>query len=199
MYAVIRESTIQPEAQERYAAASKELGALRAQQPGYRGNVSVDAGDARRVAITLWESEATQAAARRILEPHAERLLGPHWAVPATIVYQGSVTADDLVKGATYAIIRESTVQPEAKHGYDAASTEFVAILAQQPGYRGTMAVNAGDGRRARVVLWADEAASAASSLVMPAHSDRLLQPHRTGPSTIVYQGPVVADDRITH
>ena len=159
----------------------------------------MDAGDARRVAIMLWESEETQAAARRILEPHAARLLGPHWAVPAKIVYQGSVAADDLGKEATYAIIRESTVQPEATKGYDAASAEFVTILAQQPGYRGTMAVNAGDGRRARVVLWEDEAASTASSLVMPAHSERLLQPHRTGPSTIVYQGSVVSDDRITH
>jgi heme-degrading monooxygenase HmoA len=96
MYAVIRAVTLRAGDQAGYADAHKEFATLRAQQPGYRGTISVDAGDGRRMAIAFWESDEVAAAASSILAPHAERLLGPHWAVPATIVHQGPVVEDDL-------------------------------------------------------------------------------------------------------
>jgi len=97
MYVSIRESTLRPEAQEQYDAAYKEFAAIRAQQPGYRGGVSIDAGDGRRASVTLWEDEEAQAAAVAILGPHSERILQPHWAAPARVVYRGPVVTDDLV------------------------------------------------------------------------------------------------------
>ena len=96
MYAVIRESTLRSEAQEQHRAAREEFAALRAQQPGYRGSVVVDAGDGRLVTVTLWESEQAQAAAQPLLQPQAERLMNPHLTTPPQIVYQGPVVADDL-------------------------------------------------------------------------------------------------------
>lgn len=96
MYVVIRESTLRPEAQGQYAAALKEFAAIRAKQPGHRGTVAVDAGDGRRLSVALWESEQAQAAATLVLQPQAERLMGPLWSSPSRIVYQGAVVADDL-------------------------------------------------------------------------------------------------------
>ena len=96
MYVVIREATLRPEARERYDAAGKEFVAIRVQQPGYRGSVAGDAGDGRRVTVTLWEDEEAQAAATLVLQPHAARILQPHLAAPAKIVYQGPVISDDL-------------------------------------------------------------------------------------------------------
>jgi len=96
MYAVIRESTLRPEAQGQYAAALKEFAAIRAQQPGYRSSVTIDAGDGRRVSVVLWESEQAQATSAPVLQPQAERLMGALWSSPSHIVYQGLVVADDL-------------------------------------------------------------------------------------------------------
>ena len=92
MYAVIREATRRPERAESGRAAREEFAARRARQPGYRGSLTVDASDGRRVVIALWESEQAHAAARGSLAPQAERLLGG----PSRIVYQGAVVADDL-------------------------------------------------------------------------------------------------------
>ena len=97
MYAVIREATRRPEMDEPGRAARQEFFALRARQPGFRGSLTVDAGEGRVVTIALWESEQAQAAAAGTLAPEAERLMAPSVAGgPARIVYQGPVVANDL-------------------------------------------------------------------------------------------------------
>jgi heme-degrading monooxygenase HmoA len=96
MYAVIREVSVRPEAQEQMRAAGEEFSALRAQQPGFRGSMRIDAGDGRMVVVTLWEDEQAVEAARPVLQAEAERLLHPHLSAPIRFVYRGPVVADDL-------------------------------------------------------------------------------------------------------
>ncbi len=96
MYAVVRESTLRPEAGGQLPEGRQEFAALRAKQPGHRGSVTIDAGDGRMVTITLWESEQAQQTAAPILRPHAERLINVDTTVPPQITAQGQVVADDL-------------------------------------------------------------------------------------------------------
>ena len=68
-----------------------------AAQPGYRGALMLDAGEGRRLAVSLWESAAARQAAtedpaiRRIMAQLAERQ-----ATPTRLVAAGTVTASDL-------------------------------------------------------------------------------------------------------
>ncbi len=78
MYALIREATLRPEAQERYRAARAEFDAFHEQFAGYRGGVVLDAGEGRRITVALWESEEAYQAAAPAIRPQAERLITPH-------------------------------------------------------------------------------------------------------------------------
>jgi hypothetical protein len=48
--------------------------------------------------LALWESEAQAAAARAVLEPEAQRLLGPLWTAPTRVLGRGPVLRTDLAK-----------------------------------------------------------------------------------------------------
>ena len=96
MFAQIRESTFHPGVEEQRRAPLEEFAALRAQQPGYRGAASIDAGDGRLVTVTFWESEAAAAATVAVLRPQADRLLGALWSSRSEVVYQGPVVSEDL-------------------------------------------------------------------------------------------------------
>ncbi|MDQ2875354.1 MAG: hypothetical protein M3Y33_11400 [Actinomycetota bacterium] len=65
-------------------------------QPGYRGNIVVDAGDGRRLTLTIWETGNDAAAARSVLEPEVHRLLDPLLTRPSQLVGIGRVTVIDL-------------------------------------------------------------------------------------------------------
>lgn len=54
-----------------------EFQAAHATQPGYRGSITVDAGNGQHLTITLWQSEPSAAAARAALESVVKRLLVP--------------------------------------------------------------------------------------------------------------------------
>ena len=96
MYAVVRESQRRPEGQAQAEADRAEFVALRAQQPGSLGAISLDLGDGRTVTVALWESAQAQQDASAALRQHAERLIFAHTTEPPRIVYQGNVIADDL-------------------------------------------------------------------------------------------------------
>ena len=96
MYATVRESTITSGNEERAAPLMQEFQQLRARQPGYRGSVTVDAGEGRMLILSLWDSEEQAAAAARVLEPEAERLMGDSWTGPPRILGAGTVRQDDL-------------------------------------------------------------------------------------------------------
>ena len=98
MYAVVRESHYDPQKLSQGQAQMDEFWALRDRQPGYAGNVTVDAGNGRTLTVTLYESEEQQQAARTVLQPEAERLMAPMYTAPMQVIAQGPVLRSDLVK-----------------------------------------------------------------------------------------------------
>jgi heme-degrading monooxygenase HmoA len=94
-----------------------------------------------------------------------------------------------------YVVIREVTVRPGDEEQYRAARVDLNAIHRGYVGYRGSVTFAAGEGRRLSVNLWADEQAYQAAVPEMLAQAAQLMGPHLTGPSRVLYQGDVVADD----
>jgi hypothetical protein len=98
MFATVRETIYDPEKLRQGQAQLEAFEALRDQQPGIAGALAVDAGNGRVLTISLWESEAQAMAARDRLEPEAQRLLAPLWAVPGRVLAQGPVLRTNLEK-----------------------------------------------------------------------------------------------------
>ena len=94
-----------------------------------------------------------------------------------------------------YAIVRENIYDPtKLKQGLDRLS-EFQTLHARQPGFRGTIVVDAGDGRWLTVNLWqTTEHAAAALPALIP-EVQRLLEPMMAEPSQVVGAGPVVMSE----
>ncbi|MBA3311522.1 MAG: PPOX class F420-dependent oxidoreductase [Nocardioidaceae bacterium] len=95
-YAVVRRVTYGPAALTTAAAELEEFQRVHARQPGYQGNVVVDAGDNVRLTVTLWESDQHAADAGKILRPAVHRLLDPLMTEPAELLATGPVTTIDL-------------------------------------------------------------------------------------------------------
>jgi hypothetical protein len=94
-----------------------------------------------------------------------------------------------------YAIVRESTYDPDAlKRGKDRFD-EFQALHATQAGYAGTMVVELSAGRWLTVNLWNKEEDARAALPVMVPVVERLLEPMMTAPSEMIGAGPVVLTD----
>ena len=98
MVAVLRETTYDPDKLRQGQAQMDEFAALRDRQPGFVGLIAVDAGDGRRLTLGLWESEEQAMAARAVLEPESQRLMGPLSTVPGRFLAQGPVLRTDLAK-----------------------------------------------------------------------------------------------------
>ena len=98
MFATVRETTYDPEQLRQGQAQMEEFRALRNRQPGFAGNVTVDAGNGRTLTITLWESEAQALAARAVLMPESRRLLAPLATAPGQIIAEGPVISSDLAR-----------------------------------------------------------------------------------------------------
>ena len=98
MFAVVREATYDTKKKASGSKQVEEFARIRAQQAGYRGTVTVDAGDGRTLTLALWESKEQQEAASTTLAPEAQRLMGPLWTTPARIVGTGEVIQNDLTK-----------------------------------------------------------------------------------------------------
>ena len=93
-----------------------------------------------------------------------------------------------------YAVIREGAFQGATGGQPDAARAAFAALRARQPGFAGSLTVDLGAGKRAIVTLWEDERASVAARGTLEPEAAKLAG----GPSRVVYQGEVVADDLTT-
>ena len=94
-----------------------------------------------------------------------------------------------------HAVVRETNYDPDAPIHERREFQEFQEAHARQPGYRGTIVVNAGDGRFITLTLWerADDMAAARSA--MTPIVARLLDPLMTSPARLVATGPVVVSD----
>ena len=94
-----------------------------------------------------------------------------------------------------YAIIRETTYDPaRLSQGQDPFAA-FQAAHARQPGYRGSIVVDVGNGRQLAVNLWESEEHAAAALPAMVPEVQRLLEPMMAGPSQLLGAGPVVLAD----
>ena len=96
MFASVREVTYDPEKLARGQTQAEEFRRLRAQQPGYKGTVTVDGEDGRSLTVTLWETPEQQQAAQAVLEPQAQRLMGALWKAPSRVIGRGNVSYNDL-------------------------------------------------------------------------------------------------------
>jgi heme-degrading monooxygenase HmoA len=96
MYAVFREATYDPQKLAQGRDKGEEFARLRARQPGFRGSFVTDAGDGRLLIVTFWETQPDAEAARAVLEPAADRLLGSLFASPPRVTARGPVLRSDL-------------------------------------------------------------------------------------------------------
>jgi hypothetical protein len=69
------------------------------------------------------------------------------------------------------------------------------AVHARQPGYKGSIVVDAGNGRCLTINLWETEEHAAAVLPAMVPEVQRLLEPMMAGPSQLIATGPVVLAD----
>lgn len=94
-----------------------------------------------------------------------------------------------------HAIVRETRYDPAAVEAGRAALDEFQEIHEGQPGYRGTLVVDTGDGRWLTVNLWESAEQARAALPEMSPVVEELLEPMMTEPSELLGQGPVVLTD----
>lgn len=96
-----------------------------------------------------------------------------------------------------YAIVRKNTFDPAKLAQAEKQLAEFQELHAQQPGYSGTIVIDAGEGRQLSVNLWdtAEHASAALPAMVPVVH--RLIEPIMAGPSRPVGAGPVVLTDLV--
>ena len=91
-----------------------------------------------------------------------------------------------------YAILRKNTYDSTKLAKERERLEQFQELHAVQPGFRGTIEIDAGDGRRFVLNLWdSEESASAALPGMVPVVK-RLLEPMMSAPSELLGQGPVV-------
>ena len=104
MFATIREAAFDPGKMARGKDHVDEFWRIRAEQPGYKGALTVDAGGGRAFIITLWETVEDGRTAQDILDAHAQRLMEPFQSGPTRVLGRGHVSYDDLTQpGATQA------------------------------------------------------------------------------------------------
>lgn len=94
-----------------------------------------------------------------------------------------------------YAVARRNTFDPDRLAAGRAQIDEFQAIHAAQPGHRGSLLVDAGDGRWLIVNLWESERHARAAWPRLIPEVQRLLEPLMAGPSEPLGAGPVVIAD----
>ncbi len=99
MFATVREATFDAEKRARGQAQVEEFARIRAQQPGYRGSLTVDAGNGRMLIVSLWETAEQGRAAQAALDPQAQRLIVPLMSASPHVLGSGEVAYDDLTRG----------------------------------------------------------------------------------------------------
>jgi hypothetical protein len=97
-----------------------------------------------------------------------------------------------------HAIVRENTFDPAKLANAAAQLAEFQDLHSHQPGYAGTIVIDAGKGRQLAINLWqTPEDADAALPALTPVVR-RLVEPLMAGPSRLVGAGPVAFTDLAT-
>lgn len=93
-----------------------------------------------------------------------------------------------------YAVVRRTHYDP-ATIAESAALAEFQRIHAAQPGYQGSVLIDAGEGARVTVTLWQSQQHAAAGRAALEPTIRRLLDPLMTEPAELVALGPLLSGD----
>jgi hypothetical protein len=96
-----------------------------------------------------------------------------------------------------FATVREATYGPDQLRQGQAQRDEFAALRDRQPGFAGSVMVDAGDGRTLTLALWESEAHATAARVVLEPEAQRLMAPLWTTPSRVIAQGPVIRTDLV--
>lgn len=96
-----------------------------------------------------------------------------------------------------FAVVRESTFDADKMRQGQAQIDEFFALRDRQPGYAGSVAVDAGDGRRLTLALWESEAHATAATTALQSEAERLMGPLWTTPPRVIAQGPVSSSNLV--
>jgi hypothetical protein len=94
-----------------------------------------------------------------------------------------------------YAIIRKNTFDHDKLTRAEGTLAEFRKLHAAQPGYAGSIEIDAGAAQSIVVNLWETEQDAQAGMAVLVPHVQRLLEPLMTGPSQFIGAGQVAATD----
>ncbi len=96
-----------------------------------------------------------------------------------------------------YAVFRENTYPSDLDLSEHPRFQEFHRAHSDQPGYKGTVIVNIGDGRYLSVTLWQTEEDMKAARETLGPVVQGLLNPLMTSPSKLLGTGRAVVNDLI--
>ncbi len=96
-----------------------------------------------------------------------------------------------------YVVVRELRYDPAKLSSAAGQLAEFQELHASQPGYLGSLSVEAGDGRRIVVNVWETEAQAFAGREALEPAVHRLIEPFLMAPAALLGAGPVVDNDLI--
>ena len=99
MFAVIRETSYDPENPIHETPEFREFQLEHANLEGYQGTVVVEVEPGRFVTVTLWHTAEHMRAARGAMETVVERTISPLMASPAKLIGTGPVVVNDLATG----------------------------------------------------------------------------------------------------
>jgi hypothetical protein len=91
-----------------------------------------------------------------------------------------------------YAVVRKLTYDQARLAAGQQQLTEFNAIHEQQPGFRGSLVIQAADGSTVALNLWDSERDAMAGLEVLRPAVQRLLEPLLSEPAVLVGVGPVL-------
>ena len=97
-----------------------------------------------------------------------------------------------------YAVFRETRYASGGKIVATAGYQQFNDAHAAQPGYRGTLIADVGDGRLLTVTLWETAESMAAAREALGSVVARTLEPRMQAPAILLGTGEVVMSDLAT-
>ncbi len=96
-----------------------------------------------------------------------------------------------------YAVIRELFYDPSKISNASAQLEEFQQLHAAQPGYLGTISVDAGQGRTIAINFWTTEEQAFAGREALEPAVHRLIEPLLSRPSQMIGAGRITGNDFI--
>ncbi len=94
-----------------------------------------------------------------------------------------------------YVVVRDLRYDPLKLSSASGQMAEFQQLHASQPGYLGSLTVDAGEGRRIVVNVWETEVEAFAGREALEPAVRRLIEPLLTAPAALLGAGPVVDND----